>query len=86
MSWLAILPGRMYSIQVIRGSVRAGKISAGAAELHGILHFLFQADVLDAMYLSAGKWGRGKNSSVLVAFVYIAAVVGIVWIVYKLKN
>ena len=47
---------------------------------------LFLADVLDAMYLAAGKWGRGKKSSVLVALVYIAAVVGIVWIVYKLKN
>ena len=86
MSWLAILPGSMYSIQVIRGSVRAGKISGGAAVLHGILQFLFLADVLDAMYLAAGKWGRGKKSSVLVALVYIAAVVGIVWIVYKLKN
>ena len=86
MSWLAILPGSMYSIQVIRGSVRAGKISGGAAVLHGILQFLFLADGLDAMYLAAGKWGRGKKSSVLVALVYIAAVVGIVWIVYKLKN
>lgn len=76
MSWLAILPGSMYSIQVIRGSVRAGKISGGAAVLHGILQFLFLADVLDAMYLAAGKWGRGKKSSVLVALVYIAAVVG----------
>ena len=41
---------------------------------------------LGEMYLAAGKWGRGKKSSVLVALVYIAAVVGIVWIVYKLKN
>ena len=49
MSWLAILPGSMYSIQVIRGSVRAGKISGGAAVLHGILQFLFLADVLDAL-------------------------------------
>ena len=86
MSWLAILPGSIYSIQVIRGSVRTGKISGGAAVLHGILQFLFLADVLDAMYLAAGKWGRGKKSSVLVGLVYIAAVVGIVWIVYKLKN
>ena len=86
MSWLAILPGSIYSIQVIRGSVRAGKISGGAAVLHGILQFLFLADVLDAMYLAAGKWGRGKKSSVLVGLVYVAAVIGIVWIVYKMRS
>lgn len=46
---------------VLRESVRAGKISGGAAVIHGILQFLFLADVLDAMYLAAGKWGRGKK-------------------------
>ena len=86
MSWLAILPGSIYSIQVIRGSVHAGKISGGAAVIHGILQFLFLTDVLDAMYLAAGKWGRGKKSSVLVALVYVAAVIGIVCIVYKLRS
>lgn len=85
-SWLAILPGSAYSIQVLRGSVRTGKISGGAAVIHGILQFLFLADVLDAMYLAAGKWGRGKKSSVLVALVYVAAVAGIVWIVYKIRS
>ena len=52
----------------------------------GILQFLFLTDVLDAMYLAAGKWGRGKKSSVLVALVYVAAVIGIVWIVYKIRS
>ena len=52
----------------------------------GILQFLFPTDVLDAMYLAAGKWGRGKKSSVLVALVYVAAVIGIVWIVYKIRS
>lgn len=62
-TWLAIIPGAFFGIQVIRFTVREKKIGPGAAVLHGILQFVFLADVLDAMYLAVKKWGRGKKSS-----------------------
>ncbi len=52
-TWLAILPGSFHSISVIRMLVRAGRLSKTAGILHGILQFIFVADVIDAFYLSA---------------------------------
>lgn len=46
-SWLAIVPGAVYGIQVIRFTVKGKKMGLGAAIWHGILQFMFLTDVLD---------------------------------------
>lgn len=70
-TWVGLLPGAFYGIQVIRFGRAQGKLSQGAAVLHGILQFIFLLDVLDALYLSVKLWGRGKKSAVLVCILYI---------------
>lgn len=70
-TWLATVPGAFYSIQVIRFTLREKKIGLGAAVWHGVLQFVFLADVLDAMYLAVKKWNRGKKSSVVIGILYI---------------
>ncbi len=85
-SWLAMIPGAFYGIQVIRFTLKEKKTSIGAAVWHGILQFLFLADVLDAMYLAVKKWGRGKKSSVAVAIVYIVGFAGLIWLVVWLRS
>lgn len=76
-TWLAILPGAFYGIQVIRFTLRERKTSPVAAVWHGFLQFVFLADVLDAMYLAVRKWGRGKKSSFVIGILYVAALAGI---------
>lgn len=76
-TWLAIVPGAFWSIQVLRFTLREKKIGIIAAVLHGIMQFVFLIDVLDAMYLSVIKWGRGKKSSLVVGVVYILALITI---------
>lgn len=78
-TWLAIVPGAFYGIQVIRFTLREKKTGYGAAVWHGFLQFVFLADVLDAMYLAVRKWGRGKKSSVVIGVLYIAAVAALIW-------
>ena len=78
-SWLAIVPGAFYGIQVIRITYREKKTGIGAAIWHGILQFVFLADVLDAMYLAVKKWGMGKKSSVVIAVLYVLMLGGIIW-------
>ena len=78
-SWLAIVPGAFYGIQVIRITYREKKTGIGAAIWHGILQFVFLADVLDAMYLAVKKWGMGKKSSVVIGFLYVLMLAGIIW-------
>ena len=85
-TWLAILPGSIYGIQVIRMSWKAGKISLMAAILHTILQFFFLTDVLDAMYLAAGKWNRGKRSSLAVGALYLISLVGIIILIVKIRS
>lgn len=83
-TWLAIVPGAFCGIQVIRFTLKEKKIGPGAALWHGILQFVFLADVLDAMYLAVGKWGRGKKSSVVIGILYIltlAAAFGMIIVV-----
>lgn len=70
-TWLAIVPGSFYGIQVIRFTLRENKTGLGAAVWHGFLQFVFLADVLDAMYLAVKKWGQGKKSSVVIGILYI---------------
>lgn len=85
-TWLLMLPGSFYGVQVVRLSRMQGKLGRGAGEtdargnmalLHGILQFIFLLDVLDAMYLAVTKWGMGKKSSVLVGGLYAAFLSGI---------
>lgn len=78
--WLAIVPGAVYGIQVIRFTVREKKTGTGAAIWHGILQFVFLADVLDAMYLAVKKWGRGKKSSAVIGILYVLVLAGIIWV------
>ncbi len=70
-TWLIMIPGSFYGIQVIRFGVKQKKVSGTAAVLHGILQFLFLADVLDTLYLAVKKWGMGKKSSAVVGGLYI---------------
>ena len=76
--WLTILPGSFYALQVIRMTYKAGKISLGTANLHGILQIFFLADVLSAMYLAAVNWKRAKNSSIAVGIIYIVCAIGVI--------
>ena len=85
-AWLALLPGAFYGIQVIRLSRKEKKISTGAAVWHGLLQFVFLADVLDAMYLAVRKWHRGQKSSVVIGILYILLAAGTVWLVIKLRT
>lgn len=78
-SWLAIVPGAVYGIQVIRFTVKGKKMGLGAAIWHGILQFMFLTDVLDAMYLAVKKWGMGKKSSIVIGILYVLMLAGIIW-------
>lgn len=69
-TWLALLPGAFYGLQIVRFGCAQGKLSSTAAVLHGILQFVFLFDVLDALYLSVKLWGRGKKSAVAISIVY----------------
>lgn len=82
-TWLVMIPGAFYGIQVIRLSRREKKISTGAAVWHGLLQFIFLADVLDAMYLAVRKWGRGRKSSVVIGILYILLAAGTVWMLWS---
>lgn len=82
-SWLAIVPGAVYGIQVIRFTVKGKKMGLGAAIWHGILQFMFLTDVLDAMYLAVKKWGMGKKSSIVIGILYVLMLAGIIWGVVK---
>ena len=84
-TWLAILPGTAYSLQVIYGTWRVGKLSLPKAVVHAVLQFFFLTDVLDAMYLAVKKWDMGKKSSIAVGAVYVAAVIGCVVLFLKVK-
>lgn len=78
-TWLAVVPGGVCGIQVIRFTYREKGMGIGMAVLHGILQFMFLADVLDAMYLAVKKWGMGKKSSVVIAVLYVLMLGGIIW-------
>ena len=75
-SWLAILPGTVYGIQVIRFAVKERKMGLGTAICHGILQLMFLTDVLDAMYLAVKKWGMGKKSSIVIGILYVLMLAG----------
>ena len=78
-TWLLLLPGAFYGVQVIRLSYSEKKLGLGAAVLHGLLQFCFLADVLDAMYLSVRKWGIGKKSAVLIGILYLGTAAAAIW-------
>jgi len=82
-TWLILLPGAFWGIQVIRKSLAEGRISSGSALLHGLLQFLFLTDVLSAMYLSVGVWGRGKKSAVAIGLLYLAAIAGFIFVIAR---
>ena len=83
-TWLMLLPGAFWGIQVIRKSTAEGKLTSGQALLHGFLQFIFLADVLDAMYLSVRIWNRGKKSAAVIAFLYLAVIAGILLLIMRL--
>ena len=83
-TWLAMLPGSFYSIQVLRIGYREHKIGLGGCIGHLVLQFLFLTDVLDSMYLATKKFGVGKKSSAVIGVIYIAGVIGTIWFVMQL--
>ena len=85
-SWLVMVPGAFYGVQVIRLSYGEKKMGMGAALLHGFLQFNFLVDVLDAMYLAVKKWGMGKKSSVLIGILYGGAGAGLIWFIAGAVN
>lgn len=80
-TWLAILPGSFYGIQVIRMTYKSGKIGFAEAVVHTVFQFFFLFDVLDAMYLATEKWGRGKKSSAIIGCVYLFAVFATIYLI-----
>ncbi len=76
LTWLSLVPGGVYGIQVIRLSKDSGKISAKEAFVQGILQFCFLLDVLGAMYLSVAKWHAGKKSACVIGLLYITGIAG----------
>ncbi len=85
-TWLAILPGSFYGIQVIRMTYKSGKIGFAEAVVHTVFQFFFLFDVLDAMYLATEKWGRGKKSSAIIGCVYLFAVFATLYLIIKMKS
>lgn len=85
-TWLAILPGSFYGIQVIRMTYKSGKIGFAEAVVHTVFQFFFLFDVLDAMYLATEKWGRGKKSSAIIGCVYLFAVFATIYLIIKMKS
>ena len=85
-TWLIMVPGAFYGVQVIRLSYGEKKMGMGAALLHGFLQFNFLVDVLDAMYLAVKKWGMGKKSSVLIGILYGGAGAGLIWFIAGAVN
>lgn len=83
-TWLLMLPGAFYGVQVIRHSYSEKKLGMGAALMHGFFQFCFLIDVLDAMYLSVKKWGIGRKSAVLIGILYAAAALAVIWLIVKL--
>ena len=70
LTWLIIIPGAFYGIQVIRLGRRQEKLGLGAALFHGLLQFIFLLDIPDTMYLSVKKFGMGKKCAWLAAALY----------------
>lgn len=83
-TWLLLVPGAFYGIQVRRLTRAAGKTGTFAALIHGIFQFTFFLDVLDSMYLAVVKYGRGKKSSAVIAVLYILLIIGFIWLGMKL--
>lgn len=83
-TWLAMIPGTFYSIQVIRFGMAEGKISSGWAVWHTLLQFFFLTDILDTMYLAVRKWHRGKVGAVIIGGIYTLVIGYIIWLIFHL--
>ncbi|MCI8454564.1 MAG: hypothetical protein HFE84_08110 [Lachnospiraceae bacterium] len=79
LTWLTMLPGAFYGIQVIRLCRRQEKLGLAAALFHGILQFTFLLDIPDTMYLTAGKFGMGKRCAWLAAVLYTVFLTALVY-------
>ena len=60
-TWLMLLPGAFYAVQVIRMSILEKKCSPRTAIIHILLQFIFLVDVLDTMYISVKIHNKGKK-------------------------
>lgn len=83
-TWLVLIPGAFYGIQVNRLNHHYRKASAFAAIVNSLLQFVFLIDTLDAMYLSLRKWGKGKKSALCVGALYLLAICGIIYTVCQI--
>ncbi len=61
-TWLMLLPGAFYAVQVIRMSILEKKCSPRTAIIHILLQFIFLVDVLDTMYISVKIHNKGKKT------------------------
>ena len=61
-TWLMLLPGAFYAVQVIRMSILEKKCSPRMAIIHILLQFIFLVDVLDTMYISVKMHNKGKKT------------------------
>lgn len=73
-TWIGLLPGAFYGLQVVRFGRVQEKLTPSASILHGILQFIFLLDVLDALFLSVSLWDRGKKSAVIISILYAVPV------------
>ena len=77
-TWLALIPGAIWGIQVARACVKEKGMSKPQAVLHSILQFVFMVDVLDCLYLAAVKWGMGKKRAVVILVLYAVLIIAAV--------
>lgn len=84
-TWLLMLPGAFYGVQVVRLGAKEGRLTGREAVIHGLLQFVFVADVLDTMYLAVKKWGCGKKSSLAVGGLYLISLLIILGAVLALR-
>jgi hypothetical protein len=73
--FLEMIPGSVYGVAVALFTREKEQWGIPVTLLHCILQFVYIADVLDALYLSVAKWGRGKKSAIFTAVVYLIALI-----------
>lgn len=70
-TWIIMLPGSIYGLQVVRISKKEGKLSGKSAAWNSLFQFIFLTDILSTMYLAVKKWDTGKHSSMIIALLYL---------------
>lgn len=85
-TYVIMIPGSVYGLQVIRESRRTGKLSKNASMWHSLFQFLFLTDVLSAMYLAVKKWNRGKKGAVVILILYLTGLLLTAYGIFKIAG